>query len=112
MEDWFAILGRERSATDQLPGYYWYRHGKGCPWQPLEIRWDGLLWHCFLIGKPVPKSGARDPLNIPLIRDRGPFRPVTFDDWDRLLACYDNPKPGSPYASPNEPVSLKRSAPL
>lgn len=110
MVNWIEALGRERSATDQPPGTYRYRAGRGCPWQPLRILWDGYHWHVLLLGKPVPESGRSDPLQIPFIRDRAPFHPITITQYYELMDEYGRAGPGSPLLMPDMPVDL-RAAP-
>lgn len=112
MDDWQQSLGRDLSATDQPPGVYRYRAGRGCPWQPLRLLWDGYNWHCLLIGVAVPGSGQRDPLFIPFIRDRGPFHPITLSEYHNMIDDYRAAQHGSPLLTPNEPVNLRVAAPL
>lgn len=106
-EDWEAALGRERSATDQPPGHYWYRAGRGCPLQPLRIHWDGHHWHVLLIGEPVRGSGQRDPMDIPFVRARGPFHPIPEGEYLRMIRDYETAPPGSPLRTPDQPVNLR-----
>lgn len=112
MEDWELALGRERCATDQPPGTYRYRARRGCPWQPLRILHDGYLWHVLLIGKPVPRSGRSDPIDIPFVRDRAPFHPIPLSEYVRMINEYEEAPVGSPLRTPNEPVDLKGAPPL
>lgn len=112
MEDWQKSLGRPASATDQPPGYYRFRRGRGRPWQPLRILLRDGLWHFLLVGTPVRGSGEADPLNIAWVRDHGPFHPITREEYDALMDSYVAAEPGSPLTTPDEPVNLRRSPPL
>lgn len=112
MDDWQEALGREICATDQPPGLYRYRAGRGCPWQPLRLLWDGYAWHALLIGVAVKGSGQKDPLHIPFIRDRGPFHAITVHQYHDMLEEYRTAKPGSPLLTPDVPVDLRAARPL
>jgi hypothetical protein len=112
MDEWQEALGREPSATDQPPGFYRYRAGRKCPWQPLRILWDGEFWHVLLIGKPVRGSCEKDPLDIPFVRDRGPFHPITMRQYHDMLDDYRAATPGSPLLTPDVPVNLREARPL
>lgn len=109
---WPECLRRPVGAEDQPPGTYRYRAKRGAPWQPLRILYDGVLWHCLLTGKPVPGSGTLDPMDIPMIRDRGPFHAIDWETYTALIAAYEGAPPGTPLATPNEAVDLRRSRPL
>jgi hypothetical protein len=110
--NWLKAIGRERSATDQPPGTYRYRARRKAPWQPVRILWDGEMWHCLLTGRPVRGSGTCDPMDIPFIRDRAPFHPVSEIEYLQLVLAYEAARPGSPLLTPDEPVDMRRSAPL
>jgi hypothetical protein len=110
--DWVAALGRDRSATDQEPGFYRYRARRGAPWQPVRIILDGDGWHCLVRGEPVAGSGQRDPLDIPFIRDRGPFHSISLVEYHVMIEDYRTAAPGSPLLTPDDPVDLRGSAPL
>lgn len=112
MNDWQNALGRPLSATDQPPGTYRYRACRGAPWQPLRLLWDGFEWHCLLRGEVVSESGRKDPNDIPFIRNRGPFHPISIQEYLELITAYRNARPGSPLSTPDLPVDFRRSSVL
>jgi hypothetical protein len=112
MEEWEEWLSRPLSATDQPPGTYRYRSGRRCPWQPVRIIYDGYNWHVLLRGEPVKGSGQADPHDIPFVRFRAPFHPITMREYHDLLDDYRDAKPGSPLLTPDEPVNLRGAPPV
>jgi hypothetical protein len=102
----------ETSSTDQPPGTYRYRARRGAPWQPVKLIYDGVLWHCLLIGHPVFASGTYDVLDIPFVRTRGPFHPISEAEYVAMLAEYERAVPGSPLKSPDDRVDLRSAPPL
>ena len=106
------IPGRDRCATDQPPGYYRFRLRRGAPFQAVRILHDGEFWQMLRNGEPVRLSGQRDPLDIPFVRLWGPFHAITQAEYEEILAAYQAAEPGTPLASPDEPVNLRGSKPL
>ena len=104
------MLGRPVSSTDQPPGTYRYRHGKGCPWQPLRIVFEDKQWFVMLRGEVI--GSGDDPNDIPIIRLRGPFHPIGGGEYAILLEAYRVARPGSPLLTPNEPVNLRNAPAL
>jgi hypothetical protein len=112
MNEWEAALGRPWETTDQPPGTYKYKAGRGCPWQPLRILWDGYEWHVLLTGKPVSGSGKKDPMDIPLVKWKAPFHPISLAEYVKMIEQYETAAPGSPLRTPDQPVNLRQAPPL
>lgn len=104
------MLGRPATCEDQPPGTYRYRHGKGCPWQPLRIMFDDGRWFVLLRGEVV--GFAADPTDIPLVKWRGPFHEISEEDYADLMAEYRKARPGSPLLTPEQPINLRDSPAL
>lgn len=111
-EEFAAVLGREPSATDQMPGTYRYRATKGAPIQAVRISFDGATWHVLLNGAVQPGSGALDPSDIPFILWRGPFWSITEAEYMAILREYQDAGRGTPLRTPDQPVNLRESEPL
>jgi hypothetical protein len=111
--DWKESLGRPVSATDQPPGTYRYRARRGAPFQAVKIMLsDDGFWDVLLNGSPVARSGQLDPMDIPFVLNRGPFAPISEHEYRALILEFEMAADGSPLKTPDEPVNLRRSAPL
>lgn len=89
-----AALGREVSATDQMPGTYRCRRARKKEIAPVEVVrlvYDGIEWHCLLNGVVQTGSGARDPMDIPFVLWNAPFWPITEAEYMTFLRAYQEP---------------------
>ena len=100
------------AGLEPTPGVYRFRTRRRAPWQPVRIMHDGYEWNVLVIGKVAFGSGKADPFEIPIIAHRWPLHPISQQEYDAMMAEYALAKPGSPLATPDEPVDLRRSLPL
>lgn len=102
------------TGLEPTPGTYRYRAGKGAPWQPVRIAFDGYLWHVLIVGQVAHGSGNQDPRGIPFLDKHWPMHPIEEKEYMQLLREYLEAAkvPGHPLLTPDRATKLREAPPL
>ena len=109
--EWAAGFARDICVSEQGPGFFMTRLIRGGPWVPVRVMLDQGAWAIFVSGEIQPGSGTADPWDCPFYR-RGPFAPITKEQYHDLLREYEAAGRGHPLRQPTERVDLRSAPPL
>jgi hypothetical protein len=108
---WRDALAAKRDicVSEQGPGFYttkFVRHG---PIVLVRIMWDHGVWIILVNGEVAKGSGTDDPWDCPFYR-RGPFAPISAQQYDNLMWQYEAAPPGHPLRTPGDKVDWRAAS--